>query len=186
VSNDLAPGQESKVSARMVRDIIRQGWAAEHALAATDSSAPTPLWQQQLVAEGWNVTARLFGDWARCMGGDAAAEAEWLRVASAAAFCQTGMMWAREMLHTGSPALGRELLLAVEAAGREVRARCCRHGVQHSSQARRPVLTVHTAAWHASCGCLTRLQPPAPGRCCVQCMLRKKAFGTAHLHREPQ
>ena len=69
----------------------------------------------QVLEEGWSVHVRLFGDWATCMHGDE--DTSWLEVASAAAFAQVGMMWAREMLHIGRAALGRSLLTCVEAAG---------------------------------------------------------------------
>lgn len=69
----------------------------------------------QIIEEGWSVHVRLFGEWATCMHGDD--DTSWLEVASAAAFGQVGVMWAREMLHTGRAMLGRDLLACVEAAG---------------------------------------------------------------------
>lgn len=68
----------------------------------------------QVLEEGWSVHVRLFGDWATCMHGDD--DTSWLEVASAAAFGQAGVMWGREMLHTGRTALGRALMACAEDA----------------------------------------------------------------------
>ena len=72
----------------------------------------------QVIEEGWEVQVRLFGDWQACIHDPE--DKTWLQVASATAFGQVGVMWAREMLHTGSGALGRHLMQCVVAAGQAV------------------------------------------------------------------
>jgi hypothetical protein len=79
----------------------------------------------QIIEEGWTVHVRLFGDWDSCVHGDD--DSSWLEVASAAAFGQVGLMWARELLHTGRAVLGWDLLRCVEAA-------CVRGGLGDSHE----------------------------------------------------
>jgi hypothetical protein len=79
----------------------------------------------QIIEEGWTVHVRLFGDWDSCVHGSD--DSSWLKVASAAAFGQVGLMWARELLHTGRAVLGWDLLRCVEGA-------CVRGGLGDSHE----------------------------------------------------
>lgn len=62
---------------------------------------------------------RLFGDWSTeaSTEGSGSSSAAWLEVASAAAFGTAGLQWASKLLDLGEVELGRDMLLAVEAAG---------------------------------------------------------------------